>query len=291
MIYDLVHITAYKYAQPVDIAQCVLRHQPVNRPNQRVVASVLKLTPEPQLASHALDFFGNRIVHASFTGLHEALIIEARSRILVDLPQVPPTTPSCEEVRALAAISTDMSAASPVHFLFGSRHVPLLAQALAFGAPFAGLRRPVLDVAIDISNCIHDSFIFDPEASDVSTPLAQTLVARRGVCQDFAHVMLASLRSLGLPAAYVSGYLRTLPPPGKRRLVGADASHAWVMVWCGPDAGWVGIDPTNRRLAGTDHIVSAIGRDYADIAPVDGIVRANGKQRLRVSVDVQEVAV
>ena len=290
MIYDLTHITAYYYDAPVDLAQCVLRLQPADRPGQRVVASSLNVSPAPSEQLHGLDFFGNRISHVSFAGQHEELTVAARARVIVEAPQVPETTPPLETIRSVAAMTPDLSALSPVHFLFASPHVPMLAEAGAFAAASVADQRQVLELAVDISNRIHDGFVYDPKASDVSTPVSQTLEKRRGVCQDFAHLMIAALRAIGLPAAYVSGYLRTLPPSGKPRLVGADASHAWVNVWCGPQAGWVGIDPTNRRLAGTDHIVLGIGRDYADISPVGGIFRTSSGHRLKVSVDVAEVA-
>jgi transglutaminase-like putative cysteine protease len=133
---------------------------------------------------------------------------------------------------------------------------------------------------------IHSDFVYDSEATDVSTPAAEAFRVRRGVCQDFAHIMISGLRGLGLPAAYVSGYLRTLPPPGGVRLEGADATHAWVSVWCGEENGWIAFDPTNAIVVKNDHIVLAIGRDYSDVAPIDGIILAPGKQTLKVGVDV-----
>jgi transglutaminase-like putative cysteine protease len=129
-------------------------------------------------------------------------------------------------------------------------------------------------------------FIYDSKATDVSTPPAEAFAARRGVCQDFAHIMICGLRGLGLPARYVSGYIRTIPPPGKPRLEGADATHAWVALWCGAEQGWIGLDPTNDLVVQGDHIVLASGRDYSDVAPIDGIILAPGKQTLKVEVDV-----
>ena len=290
MIYDLVHTTSYTYEDPVDLAQCVLRHQTMDQPGQRVVASVLNLSPQPRSQSYGHDFFGNRVAHLTFSGLHESLVIEARARIVVEPPAVPAQTPAWESVRSIAAVSTDLSGRSPVHFLFASPHVPLIAAARGLVAPLAQPQLPILALATSLSDHIHDSFTYDPDATEVSTPIAASILQRRGVCQDFAHVMIACLRAMGLPAAYASGYLRTYPPPGRPRLVGADASHAWVMVWCGQQAGWIGIDPTNRRMAGADHILLAIGRDYDDIAPVSGRYRTSGGQKLKVSVDVAEAA-
>jgi transglutaminase-like putative cysteine protease len=144
----------------------------------------------------------------------------------------------------------------------------------------------VLDAAVELMARIHADFVYDPEATDVSTPLDEMFAKRHGVCQDFAHWMIAGLRSLGIPAAYVSGYLRTRPPAGRQRLVGADATHAWVSVWCGEGQGWIDLDPTNALIVGEDHVRLAFGRDYADVAPVDGVIMASAGHTLRVAVDV-----
>ncbi|MBX9876397.1 MAG: transglutaminase family protein, partial [Beijerinckiaceae bacterium] len=152
-------------------------------------------------------------------------------------------------------------------------------------ASFPALR-PVLEAATELMGRIRADFTYDPEATEVSTPLEEAFRQRHGVCQDFAHVMIAGLRGLGLPAAYVSGYIRTVPPPGEKRLEGADASHAWVMLWCGPETGWIGLDPTNDLIVADDHIVTAFGRDYADVSPLDGVVIGPGSQKIGVAVDV-----
>jgi len=144
----------------------------------------------------------------------------------------------------------------------------------------------VIEAAFDLATRIRTEFNYDPEYTEVSTPAIEAFEARRGVCQDFAHIMIAGLRGLGLPAAYVSGYLRTVPPPGKARLEGADATHAWVKLWCGPEAGWIGFDPTNALVVAGDHIELALGRDYADVAPIGGVVLGPGEQKIKVGVDV-----
>ena len=152
--------------------------------------------------------------------------------------------------------------------------------------------RPVVSViegATRLMRRIRTDFSYDTKATVVSTPLEQAFDMRRGVCQDFAHIMIAGLRGLGLPAAYVSGYLRTIPPPGAKRLEGADATHAWVSVWCGPELGWIGLDPTNALVVANDHIVLATGRDYADVSPIDGVIVGSGAQKLQVDVDVVPV--
>lgn len=178
----------------------------------------------------------------------------------------------------------DLAGRAPVHFLFPSGRVPLLPAITDYARPSFSAGRSAYGAAHDLMLRIGRDFRFDAKATTVSTPLAESFALRAGVCQDFAHVMIAALRGMGLPAAYISGYLRTVPPPGRPRLRGADASHAWVAVWCGD--GWLGLDPTNGVPVQDDHIVVARGRDYGDVAPVDGIVSGSGKQRLKVEVDV-----
>jgi transglutaminase-like putative cysteine protease len=173
-----------------------------------------------------------------------------------------------------------------VHHIFPSRLVPILPAIRDYAAQSFSPGRPVLAGGVDLMARIKADFAYDPTATDVTTPTADAFALKRGVCQDFAHVMIAGLRALGLPAAYVSGYLRTEPAPGQPRLEGADASHAWVSLWCDDAAGWQGIDPTNGVRTGIDHIALAIGRDYADVAPVDGVIVASGGHSLEVSVDV-----
>jgi transglutaminase-like putative cysteine protease len=175
---------------------------------------------------------------------------------------------------------------SPAHFLYPSRLVPLFDPATAYAADSFTPGRPIVAAVRELMQRVHDDFLYDPKATAVTTPLAEAFAARTGVCQDFAHAAIAGLRGLGLPAAYVSGYIRTLPPPGQPRLVGADASHAWVSLWCGAECGWLDFDPTNALVVGDDHIVVGRGRDYADVAPLDGVILASGGQTLTVNVDV-----
>jgi transglutaminase-like putative cysteine protease len=176
-----------------------------------------------------------------------------------------------------------------VHYLFPSRQVSLDPEIRTYAAESFPARRPVLDGALDLMRRIKADFVYEPGTTTVQTTPPMAFALRRGVCQDFAHIMISGLRGLGLPAAYVSGYLRTIPPPGRERLEGADAMHAWVLVWCGGDVGWFGLDPTNAVPARDDHVVLAIGRDYADVAPVGGVIFAAGGQRLEVSVTVTPV--
>jgi transglutaminase-like putative cysteine protease len=217
---------------------------------------------------------------------HTTFSVEALSTVRVERPAPPPPEAGMawERVRDAVLAGRDLGGRAPVHFLYPSGRVPLLPAVTDYARPSFSAGRSAYGAAHDLMLRIGRDFRFDAKATTVSTPLAESFALRAGVCQDFAHVMIAALRGMGLPAAYVSGYLRTVPPPGRPRLRGADASHAWVAVWCGES--WLGLDPTNGVAVRDDHIVVARGRDYGDVAPIDGIVSGSGKQRLKVEVDV-----
>jgi transglutaminase-like putative cysteine protease len=195
-------------------------------------------------------------------------------------------TPPWETVRDACQAEKLTPGSDAGMFRFASAMVPVGPEFAAYARQDFPPGRPVLVGVIALTARIFDEFKFDPRATDVATPVAEVLRKRAGVCQDFAHLMIACLRSLGLPARYVSGYLETAPPPGQKRLVGADASHAWVSVFCGDDAGWVDADPTNNLLPGERHITVAWGRDFADVSPLRGVTLGAGGQRLEVAVDV-----
>jgi transglutaminase-like putative cysteine protease len=191
-----------------------------------------------------------------------------------------------EWVRERGVEASDIGPEGPASFIYPSSRTPLTPTITEYArASFRG-GRGVIDAAVELMSRIQADFTYDPKATDVSTTTQDAFNARHGVCQDFAHIMICGLRGLGLPARYVSGYLRTIPPPGEARLAGADATHAWVSLWCGPEQGWLGFDPTNAIMAQDDHIVLALGRDYADVAPIDGIILSPGEQTLTVEVDV-----
>jgi transglutaminase-like putative cysteine protease len=194
--------------------------------------------------------------------------------------------PAWEGVRDVAFEATSLGPSSPIGYVFASPLVPVQRPVSAYAAASFPPGGGILAGAVDLMHRIRTEFKYDPKATVISTPLEEVFAKRHGVCQDFAHVMIAGLRGLGLPAAYVSGYLRTIPPPGKPRLQGADATHAWVSLWCGTGIGWVGFDPTNDILVENDHIVLAVGRDFSDVSPVDGIIVGSRKQKLGVAVDV-----
>jgi transglutaminase-like putative cysteine protease len=290
MIYDVRQTTSYTYATKVGYAHHVLRLTPIDRPRQRVQAAALEIVPAPAGRRAGRDFFGNRLTWIELAEPHDRLTIRVAARIAVDsLDPAPQETPAWEVVRDEVFASADIGATSPVHFLFASRQVSLDPEIRDYpGASFPP-GRPILAGARDLMRRIHDEFVYEVGATTVSTTPPMSFALRRGVCQDFAHVMISGLRGIGLPAAYVSGYLRTVPKSGAPGLQGADAMHAWVWVWCGAAAGWYGLDPTNAVLAGEDHVVVAIGRDYSDVAPIGGVVFASGKQQIDEAVSVTPV--
>lgn len=286
MIYTLRHLTTYRYRRPVRFARCSLRLDPAQGEGQAVLESALRITPEPASHTRRRDFFGIVTDSVVLVTPHTEFRVEATSRIAVDRPPLPEpeTGPSWEEVRDVAVRQSRLGPADPVHFQFPSPRVPLVDAVTDYARRSFAPGRSAYGAAFELMTRIRADFRFDAKATTVSTPLAEAFAQRAGVCQDFTHVMIAGLRGLGMPAAYVSGYLRTMPPPGRPRLRGADASHAWVAVWCGD--GWIGLDPTNGVGARDDHIVVARGRDYADVCPIDGVVTGSGAQKLKVEVDV-----
>ena len=290
MIYDVRQTTSYAYASKVAYAHHVLRLTPIDRAGQRVQAAALDIVPAPINRREGRDFFGNRLTWIDLAEPHDSMVIKVAARIVVegaDEPS-PEETPAWETVRDEVFASNDIGANSPAHFLFASRLVSLDPEIRDYARESFPAGRPMLAGALDLMRRIKQDFTYEIGATTVSTTPPMSFALRRGVCQDFAHIMISGLRGIGLPAAYVSGYLRTgnAAAPG---LQGADAMHAWVRLWCGKDSGWLGLDPTNARLAGGDHVVVAIGRDYSDVAPIDGVVFASGSQRLDVSVSVTPV--
>lgn len=290
MRYEVHQETVYDWGAAVPFADCVLRLVPIERRGQRVHRSELAVHPNAASMVDGLDFWGNHVTRVGFRQAHRRLTIRASASVTVAPAPVltPDTAPAHETVRETVALSRSLEADDPVHFLFPSRWVPLVPAVTEWAVPSFPPRASIVAGVLDLTRRIHRDFSYDPSATDVATPLAQAFRARRGVCQDFAHVMIAALRGLGLPAAYVSGYLRTVPPPGAAKLAGADAMHAWVEAWCGADLGWIGFDPTNGIVAGTDHIVVGRGRDYTDVSPVTGVILSAGAQGLSVAVDVVE---
>ena len=291
MIYDIRHVTTYSYESAVSFARCTLRLVPSGGCGQQLLSHSVEIRPRPADRATRLDFFGTETESVLIETAHRTLRIDSRSRVVVSRrpPDRSTGSPAWEGVRDAAFASNSLGATAPIGYVFASPLVPLQGAVTAY----AGLSFPdgggVFAGSVDLMHRIRTEFKYDPKATVISTPLKEVFEKRHGVCQDFAHVMIAGLRGLGLPAAYVSGYLRTYPPPGQPRLQGADATHAWVSVWCGEELGWIGFDPTNDLLIGTDHIVLAVGRDFSDVSPVDGVIVGSRRQKLGVAVDVLPV--
>jgi transglutaminase-like putative cysteine protease len=288
VIYDIRHLTLYKYGSTVTFSHCALRLLPADGPGQTVLSSGLRITPEPAQTLERRCFFGNRLSIVTVETAHRELAVEVTVTVEIDRngPEGLFQSQAFEDVREEAFGSASLDKESPVHFLYPSRLVPHVVPITDYVRTSFPDKQPVLNGAKDLMRRINADFKYDTKATVVSTPVSEAFSKRRGVCQDFAHIMIAGLRGLGLPAAYISGYVRTIPPPGKKRLEGADATHAWVSVWCGRPHGWVGFDPTNAAMIGNDHIAMAKGRDYADVSPVAGIVLGSGEQDVEVQVDV-----
>ena len=288
MIYTIGHRTTYRYEKPVGFARCVLRLTPASSDRQTLLSNAVTVTPEPSSVTVGHGPFGEQTQTIVIEQPHEKLIIEAHSRVDVHarIDHDPDDSPAWETITVAAFGARSLDTGSPAAYLYPTRRTPTAAAITGYARRSFPATRPIVAAASELTTRMYADFVYDAEATTVSTPALQAFEARRGVCQDFAHIMIAGLRGLGLPAAYVSGYLRTSPPLGQPRLAGADATHAWVAVWCGGDHGWIGFDPTNAVLAENDHIVLARGRDYSDVAPIDGIILAPGGQTLKVAVDV-----
>ena len=288
MIYTLRHRTTYSYDSTLTFARCVLRLTPQTNAFQTVFESEVTVTPEPTQRSSRTGPFDEETITVTIETPHDELVIESHCRLEVRASAVDPSDPgpAWETVRASSLQTGDLGADSPATYIYPTVRTPIVADITDFARDCFPPGGPIAAGADELMRRIYAAFAYDPTATDVTTPIAEAFAARRGVCQDFAHIMIAAVRGLGLPAAYVSGYLRTIPPPGKARLAGADATHAWVRVWCGPKLGWIGFDPTNAIRSGEDHITLAIGRDYGDVAPVDSIMLTSREAKLKVEVDV-----
>jgi transglutaminase-like putative cysteine protease len=292
MIYDVRQTTTCSYAMPVAHARHVLRLTPVSRDGERVHVAALQIVPEPVHRREGQDFFGNRLTWIEIEEPHELLTVKLSARVAVDgLTEPLPPTAAWEAVREEAFATSDIGPLSPAHFLFPSRIVSLDPEIRDYVRHSFLPGRPVLDAAIELIGRMKADLTYEIGATTVTTTAPMAFALRRGVCQDFAHIMISGLRGIGLPAAYVSGYLRSAPRTDATRLQGSDAMHAWVFLWCGSATGWIGLDPTNAVLASEGHVMLAIGRDYTDVAPMDGVIFGSGGQRIDVSVSVTPAAV
>jgi transglutaminase-like putative cysteine protease len=292
VIYDVRQITTCSYATPVAHARHVLRLTPVSRDGERVHVAALQIMPEPAHRREGQDFFGNRLTWIEINEPHETLTVKLSARVAVDAADKASLaqTPAWETVREAAFATGDIGPLSPAHFLYPSRMVSLDPEIREYVRQSFPPGRAILDAAIELIGRMKADIAYEIGATTVTTMPPMSFALRRGVCQDFAHIMISGLRGIGLPAAYVSGYLRSAPRTDANRLQGSDAMHAWVLLWCGTAAGWIGLDPTNGILAGEDHVMLAIGRDYTDVAPMDGVILGSGGQRIDVAVAVTPIA-
>lgn len=289
MIYTVTHRTTIHYTGLVRLARFNVRLEPARTRYQRVSDYRLTIDPLPWTRQ---DEDGAYVVSESRLTLRDPIArlqIESRFTVEVTAPPVDyavAASPSVAEIRALALRRPDLAASSPASYVFGSTIAAPSPEIAAWAGQFIADDAPVIDAGRALMAAIHREFRYDSDATKTDTPPLEAFRQRHGVCQDFTHVMIVAARAHGIPAAYVSGYLRTLPPPGRPRLVGADAMHAWAALWCGEELGWIGFDPTNDTFALADHIFVAMGRDYADVAPLDGSFRGGGGQSMVFSVDV-----
>lgn len=286
MLYDIRLHLSYDY----DAAAGGGRHQvrvlpPTIAGVQRVVAASLSFVPTPSERTDFADFFGNNVTAIAFRDVHDGLDIRMSARVSVSRPEPGlDVSPDLQRLREELGAVRSLAPDAPHHFLAASDHVGIDAAITAYARKSLG--GSTTATAMDLCNRIRRDFTYDGKATTVRTKASDAFTLKRGVCQDFSHIMIAGLRGLGIPAGYVSGFLRTIPPKGKPRLEGADAMHAWVRVWCGRDAGWQEFDPTNGMRASNDHITVGYGRDYSDVAPIVGVLKTTGGQVGDQAVDV-----
>ena len=287
MKYEIEHTTQYDYDAPVPVCHNIVYLMPRNTRFQTRLDYRLAVAPEPEQITTRTDYFGNTAQLYSISASHRQLRITASSTVDVtprELPS-PSCTPPWESVCAKVVADQSAGGLENRQFAFPSCHVPFHRDLAQYARESFVPNRPILDALSHLNTRIHTDIVYDPKATTVSTPISEVFRLRRGVCQDLSHMMLGCLRPLGIAARYVSGYLRTTPAEGMPRLVGADASHAWVSVFCG-DAGWVDVDPTNDTFALADHITVAWGRDFSDLCPVTGMFVGGAKHQVSVAVDV-----
>jgi transglutaminase-like putative cysteine protease len=288
MIYKIVHRTTYRYKHPVSVGTHVACLKPRALPHHQLAQSDLHIQPRPATRTERVDFFGNRLCFFTIQEPHRELVVEARSKVILEGSTTPwPPLPLPWE-EAVQSIPHDISPAGLEAYQYGfeSPRIRVRPEFASYALQSFTPRRPMLEALLDLTTRIHRDFRFDSKVTNVRTPTEEVFKKRRGVCQDFAHLQIACLRSLNLAARYVSGYLRTYPPPGQARLVGADASHAWVSAYC-PGIGWLDMDPTNNIVPSNGHVTLAWGRDYGDVSPLRGLILGGGSHTLRVAVDME----
>jgi len=291
MIYDIRLAITHSYAQLAGNSRHLLRVLPQTLPGRQHLSSYLiDVNPLPDHRTDRTDFFGTALTTITHSDPHLKMTIQMACRVTMSPPQAwIDTSLTLPHLQDQVRTCRDLGPTAPVHFLGPSYRLAPNADIAAFARDVTETGDTVAQTTIRLGKALHDAMTFDAKATTVDTPAATAFAQRRGVCQDFTHIMIIALQSLGIPAGYVSGYLRTLPPPGKPRLEGVDAMHAWVRAWCGPAMGWIEYDPTNATLISTDHIVVGYGRDYADVSPISGQLRLAGAPLSKQTVDVAQV--
>ncbi len=293
---QVIHETRYSYRPPVDVAQHMAYLQPRNTVCQELLSHLLEVEPAPAQQTSARDVYGNTRTFLWLHAPHASLRVLASSVVQTRTLPMQSSSVAWEPVREMFRYRANGPYEPASEFVFSSHHIPQHADFLAYARPGFAPGVGLFDAALDLMHRIHRDFEYQSRSTQVNTPAHQALAQRKGVCQDFAHIMIACLRSLGLAARYVSGYLLTEPAPGGTRLVGSDASHAWVSVWLpdlAPQGGWCDFDPTNDRWGigapGEDYVVVATGRDYSDVSPIRGVIHGGADHVLRVAVTVTEL--
>lgn len=289
MLYRIRLGIDYRFARPTGAGRQQFRILPAALPGvQTVAGQEVTITPEPLETLAFTDFFGTQVIEVAMPPGLTAVEVVMTAEVIrhAAAPELDISTPLADLAAEIALIR-DVGPQAPHHFLPPSPRLPRVAAITAFAAKAIDPDGTARQAVADLGAALHEAMEFDASATEVDTPVEVAFAGRHGVCQDFAQIMIAGLRGLGIPAAYVAGYLRTHPPPGKPRLEGADAMHAWVRVWCGAETGWIDYDPTNACFVAEDHIVVGQGRDYGDVAPVIGMLRLDGAQEGGHAVDIR----
>ena len=290
MRYAVRHETRYRYSAPVDLGLHMIRLMPPNLARQNVLRRQLTIEPSPATLADFSDHFGNIVHRAAIETTHDRFLVTlaATIEIVPDNPSHSPG-PAWEEVRSAMRLDGFARQAPVAEFVYASPLVTIEPEASLYARQSFPEGRPIVEGLRDLTQRIHADFSYAPNRTDISTGVAEIFALGEGVCQDFAHVMIAGLRGLGLPARYVSGYIRTRSAQDDDGHVGSDASHAWVSAWCGTELGWIELDPTNNLVVSGEHVVIGYGRDFSDVTPLRGVILGGGSHSLSVAVDVREL--
>src|ERR1700722_2231998 len=288
MIYKIVHPATYRYKYPVSVGNHVACLKPRTLLHHQLARNELRIQPSPATRTERVDYFGNLLCFFTVQEAHKELVVESRSEVIMEENATPWPHQSRPWEEAARLLPDDHSPAGLEAYQFGfeSPRIRIRPEFAAYAFQSFTPGRPMSEALLNLTARIHKDFRFDSKVTNVRTPTEEVFRKRRGVCQDFAHLQIACLRSLNLAARYVSGYLRTYPPPGGPRLVGADASHAWVSAYW-PGFGWLDLDPTNNVVPSNGHVALAWGRDYGDVSPLRGLILGGGPHRLKVAVDME----